>query len=86
MKKVKLSIQETLKYKRDMTIEIPDDMSEDKLNKFLDVAQRKAQAAIDITYILEDLSNEINVIDNPDESTDSPWDSEIEIDDFNYID
>jgi predicted nucleotidyltransferase len=85
MKKVRISIQETLKFQREMVIEIPDDMPEDKLNNFLDKAQKKAQSAIDVSYILEDFSDEINVIENPDESCDSPWDSEIEIDDFDYI-
>jgi hypothetical protein len=86
MKKVKLNIQETLKFQREMVIEIPDDMNEDKLNRFLDKAQMKAQAAIDISFILEDFSDEINVIELPDESCDSPWDTEIEIDDFDYLD
>jgi predicted nucleotidyltransferase len=86
MKKVRLNIQETLKYQREMVIEIPDDMSESTLNGFLDRAQRKAQAAIDISYILEDFSDEINTVEQPDESTDSPWDTEIEIDDFDFID
>ncbi|MDP4087360.1 MAG: hypothetical protein Q8934_22610 [Bacillota bacterium] len=85
MRKVRLSIQETLKYQRDMIIEIPDDMSESTLNSFLDKAQRKAQAAIDVGYILEDFNDEINVIEQPDESTDSPCDTEIEIDDFDFI-
>jgi hypothetical protein len=85
MKKVRLNIQETLRYQRQMIIEVPDSMTDDRLINFLDKAQRKAQAAIDIGFILEDFSSEINVIEQPDESTDSPWDSEIEIDDFDYI-
>jgi hypothetical protein len=85
MKKVKLNIQETLKYQREMIIEVPDDMTDGKLNQYLDIAQRKSQAAIDIGYILEDLDDEINIIENPDEDMDSPWDSDIMIDDFDYI-
>lgn len=85
MKKVRLSIQETLKYQRAMIIEIPDDMSEDKLNAYLDKAQRKAQAAIDVGYILEDFNDEIYVIEQPDESIYSPWATEIEIDDFDFV-
>jgi hypothetical protein len=86
MKKVRVSIQEILRYQRSMVIEIPDDMSEDKLNNILDKAQRKAQQAVDVMYIVEDLSDDINVLEVPDEDMSSPWDSEVEIDDFDYID
>jgi hypothetical protein len=86
MKKVRVSIQEVLRYQRQVIIEIPDDMSEDKLNNILDKCQRKAQAASDVPFIIEDLNDDINVLEIPDESMDSPWDSEVEIDDFDYVD
>jgi hypothetical protein len=42
--------------KRNGYFEIPDDMPEDKLNNFLDKAQKKAQSAIDVSYILQKIS------------------------------
>jgi hypothetical protein len=86
MKRVRLSIQETLKFQRGMIIKVPDDMTEDKLNNILDKVQRKAQAASDIPFIIQDLNDDIEIATTPDESVDSPWDTEIEIDDFDYVD
>jgi hypothetical protein len=85
MKKVRLSIEETLRFQRQMIIEIPDDMTEDKLNNILDKAQRKAQSSSDLPFIIEDLNDQISVFQAPDENIDSPWDTDIEIDDFDYI-
>jgi hypothetical protein len=86
MKKVRISIEENLRYQREMIIEVPDDMTEDKLNTILDKSQRRAQSAGDIPYIVESLNKDIKIVECPDEDLSSPWDSEIEIDDFDYID
>jgi hypothetical protein len=86
MKRVVLKIQETLKFQRGMIIKVPDNMTENELNKILDIAQAKAYAPSDITFIIEDLEAGIEIATTPDESTDSPWDTEIEIEDFNYVD
>lgn len=85
MKKVEISIQEILRYERKAIIEIPDDMSEDKLNKIFNIAQRRADSAEDITYIIDALDNDIKIVEHPDVDLSSPWDSEIEIDEFDYI-
>lgn len=86
MKRVRLSIQETLKFQRGMIIKVPDNMTEDKLNNILDKVQRKAQTASDIPFIIQDLNDDIEIATTPDKSVNSPWDTEIEIDDFDYVD
>jgi hypothetical protein len=85
MKKVKISIQEILRYERKAIIEIPNDMSEDELNNIFNIAQRRADSAEDITYIIDALDDDIRILEHPDGDLSSPWDSEIEIDEFDYI-
>lgn len=83
MKKYKLSIEETLKYNREMIIEVPDEMSESEFNKILDKVQRKTESADDISYALEKLN--IEVIQDVDSDLSSPSYQEIEIEEYDYI-
>jgi hypothetical protein len=85
VKKVTLSIMETLKYQREMIIEVPDEMLEAELNGILDEVQRRAQHVDDIASLIQECVSDIKIIETPDSSTNSPYDTEIEIDDM-YID
>ncbi|MCY8609908.1 hypothetical protein G3M81_12425 [Bacillus paralicheniformis] len=85
MKKVALSINETLKYQRSMVIEIPDELSDEKLDALLDNAEREAEAPGDIPLLLGKIAPDIKILESPDESDESPYDTEIEIDDLHIV-
>lgn len=86
MKSARLSICETLKYQREMIVKIPEEISESELNNWLDEAQRKAQHPEDVLYILQDFNKNIEAIEMPDNDFDSPYNTEIEIDELDIED
>jgi hypothetical protein len=79
---IKLSITETLKYQRQMTIDVPENMSEQTLNSILTEAERYTFSAGEFADKLDDC-NGITVIERPDEDMSSPYDAEVESD---YLD
>lgn len=86
MKKATLGIEETLRYKRSMVIEIPDEMTESELNNILDKVQAKADTASDIPYLIEKLKVGIVIKKMPDTDTSSPSYTDTEIEELDIID
>lgn len=83
MRKVILKITETLKYQREVPVEVPDFLSENDLNHALDHAQRSAESIDDMVIELRRYG--INQTASYDRDLDSPWDVEIECDDYEWI-
>jgi hypothetical protein len=81
MKKVKLNVLETLKYQREIEVKIPDDMSEDELNRILDRAQR----GTNLDEFLHRLESNDITFGVYDDDLSSPYDSEVECDDYTLI-
>lgn len=86
MKKVKLTIEETLKYEREVIIEVPDEMTNSEIESELDYAERNGgrEGAEGIVYSLRRRGME-----NPDgfdQDLYSPDSSEAEILDYEIID
>jgi len=81
--KVRLQINEVLKYQREAVVEIPDTIPISEFNMILDEAQRQASFAEDVTDFLEDNYPEISAIERLHVSEDGPWGSEVEIRYFN---
>lgn len=87
MKKIKLEIEETLKYHRSMLIAVPDDFSEDVLEDILDEAEKTASKGQDVSYVLERFKGEgLNVLEHADDDLSSPHRAEIEIYDKSEMD
>lgn len=82
---MKLGISEKLSYHREMIIAIPDDMSIDEFDKLLDKAQSQADSSGDLPYVLERLNKNVKVTRSPDQDFSSPWNSDIEIDEFEEL-
>lgn len=85
MKTVKVSIEETLKYRREMVISVPDTMTDKELNKLLGGVERGSEQASDMPFEIQKLNPEIKVIESPDEDLDNPDDMSVEINDFNEV-
>lgn len=86
MKKVKLTIEETLKYEREVIIEVPDEMTNGEIESELDYAERNAgRDGLDgIVYTLRRRGME-----NPDgfdQDLSSPDSVEAEILDYEVMD
>lgn len=78
--KYTITVEEVLTYNREFTIDIPDDMSEGKLNSILDHAQEQANKYEDfssIYYALED--HKIKILEYADDDTHCPTKAEFEI-------
>jgi hypothetical protein len=84
MKKIRISIQETLKYHHELIIEVPEGTTDDEIDKALTRSERMDNNARDVGYTLEKLlkAKEIEFIEN---DLGSPYDTEIEIDDFQEV-
>lgn len=82
MKKVTLYVQETLKYTRDVVVEVPDNMTDGQLEYLLDKVQSRAESVDDAVYALRDRG--INLCEPYDTDLDSPSHCEIEIDDYQW--
>ncbi|MCY9339802.1 hypothetical protein MOF28_15710 [Bacillus haynesii] len=76
MKKKAIKFEETLKYDRSMVIEVPNDMTEDELDQILERIECEAQSVGDIPFLI---NKDVKVVEAPDENSDSPSDTKIEI-------
>ena len=74
-KQAVLTIEERLTYRREVTVILPEGMSEDELNKVLDIADRYSHFFGDYLHYLKNAGIEINEYDD---SFDSPDESEVE--------
>ncbi|MGG3873207.1 hypothetical protein [Brevibacillus laterosporus] len=83
MRKVRLTIEETLRYTRDMVIEIPDDMGVKGLGNLLNRTENNADSAEDFQEILKQQG--VNVLKGPDSFMDSPDRQEVECVDYREI-
>jgi hypothetical protein len=82
MKIATISIKEELKYEREITIQIPDDMDEEDLNKILDKVERKTDCLGDLSYNLKKENSDFKIIEECDDSMNNPYSSSIELDDM----
>lgn len=73
-------VEETLKYDREVVIEVPDDMDEDDLDDVLDTAERTIRSYGDIDYLYSALeSHDVKVVQRADDDTHYPKGVEYEI-------
>lgn len=79
MEKLRLSVVETLKYQREMVIEVPDDMSDEALAAVLDAAESCVSSAEEFAENLDGHFG-VRVVEKPDTDMDSPYHAEIESD------
>ncbi|ELK38792.1 hypothetical protein D478_27846 [Brevibacillus agri BAB-2500] len=82
MKQVILNVTETLRYTREVKVEIPEQMTESELNNALDAAQR-GEYMSEFVYVLE--RKGLKLIEPVDEDMSSPDWSEIECDDYKFV-
>lgn len=80
MKKVRISIQETLKYQKQMVFAVNDNVTDYEINKALDKAEISASTADDVALILGNIFEGLEVLEIP--YWNGPYDSEIEIDEY----
>ena len=78
--KYKISVEETLKYDREFTVDIPEDMDEDELDDLLDEAQNQANGGEDFSAIYTFLqSYGIKITEYADDDTHYPQSAEFNI-------
>lgn len=82
MKKVRLDVEEKLRYRREVEVYIPDDMDDSDLEDALDAAVNRSESLDDFIRLLE---REGIRCDGYDDSLDSPSYMEIECDDYDFI-
>lgn len=77
-KKIKLDIEETLKYHRSVFIEVPEDIPEGALYAVLDDAEKTSSSGQDVSYVLEK-TKWLKVLERSDNDYRSPFSVEVEI-------
>lgn len=80
MKKVRILMEETLKYQRSIVIEVPDATLDVEIESLCREIERKADVASDASRILTRLG--AKVVRHPDENYDSPDSSDVEVDEY----
>lgn len=85
MKTVKLSLEETLKYRREIVIEVPDSMTEKELEQLLNETTRKSEQSADVPYDIKKINPEVVITEFPDSDLDSPDRMEVEINDWEIV-
>jgi hypothetical protein len=83
MKKVILEVAETLVYRREIEVEVPDEWNEDHLEHLLNKAQRE-EFLDDFMHVLK--KNGVDISNGWDDSLDSPDSCEVECDGFEILD
>ncbi len=83
-KKIKLEIEEILKYHRSMLVEVPEDLPKDVLDDVLDEAEKTASSGQDVSYALEKIEG-LKVLEHADDDLRSPHSAEIEIYEMNEM-
>lgn len=83
MKKVRLEVEETLSYRREIDVLVNDDMDEDELENILSKSERSAESLDEFIWNLRDYGV---TCDGYDDSLDSPDSVEIECDQYDFID
>jgi hypothetical protein len=82
VKRVKLSVEEKLRYRRTIFVDVPDEMDEKEIERILDKAQKQEYLS-DFMYVLD--ANGIENPDGYDDDLQSPWDSEVECDEYDIL-
>lgn len=82
MRRVKLSVEEQLRYHRDVAVEIPDEMTEAELENALDQAQR-GETLDD--FVLRLRAFGIQCSGGYDTDLSSPYHSEVECDEYEFL-
>lgn len=77
-----IKVQETVKFDRELHFQAPNGITEDELDDILNEADRNAQTIEDYADILERHGLEVN--QDYDREYDSPTDSELECDDYEF--
>lgn len=86
MRKVKLMVTETLKYEREIIVEVPDDVCETKLEGLLDVADRAGYADGVDGFVRALERRGVQNPDGYDTDLSSPSSYEAECDDYEFLD
>ena len=87
MVKVRMSVEETVKYRSVITVEVPDGLGGEEMNKILDKVESKHKydgGAKDIAHTLKN-SHGFEVVEVDSGFPDSPSGSEVEIEDFTFV-
>ncbi|MFV1457593.1 hypothetical protein [Bacillus mycoides] len=87
MAKVEISVEETIKYRSTITVEVSDNLSGNDLNEILDKVEEKHKydgGAKDIAHTLS-RSHGIHVVYIASGFPESPSSSEVEIEDFTFV-
>lgn len=85
MKTVKLFLEETLKYRREVVIGVPDTFTDKDLEQLFDKTTRESEQSADVPYVIERVNPEIAIIEYPDSDLDSPDQMEVEIEEWDTI-
>lgn len=82
MAKVKLEVEETLKYRREIIVEVPDEMDDGDLEQALNMAQKHDNLQ---DFMLELEDHGIEAPDGYDDDLSSPSDMDVECDGYDFI-
>lgn len=82
MKKVKLTIRETLVYEREAVLLMPDEIP-GSINELLDAAERRSDVAGEVTYYLS--RNGCEIVDDVSLDLDCPDSNEVEVVDYEFM-
>lgn len=86
MKKYKLTVNETLRYSRELVIEIPTDVTLGQIDEVLNRAERGyADTAEDVGFMLIQAFTNAKIVENVDRDFSSPVDTDIEITELDEI-
>lgn len=80
MKKFKIEVEETLRFRKEIVISVPDEMSDGMFETLIGGVERQADTVADIPYILAGTTGgDVKVLKLPDNEYSSPDSVEIEI-------
>jgi hypothetical protein len=82
MRKAKIEVEEKLVYRRTIYVNVPDDMSDSEIERILTRAE-KEEFLSDFMYVLD--ANGIVAPDGFDDDLSSPWDSEVECLEYEFV-
>jgi hypothetical protein len=83
MKRIALEVEEILKYRRTIYVNVPDEMEDSEIERILTKAE-KAEFLSEFMYTLN--ANCMEAPDGYDDDLDSPWSSEVECTEYYEVD
>lgn len=82
MKTVTLFLEETLKYKREVVIRVPDSVTEKEVEQLINKAMMDTEKSTDVPYAIKKINPGIVVTKLPSKELDSPDAMEVDIKDW----